>query len=262
MTDVLVTGSTGLIGQRILQSQGPSPLHAPRLVPWIRALDGDVLCLSDVRTSLDRRRPAALLHTAWLRTGTKAYEFDPKNHVWAEGTYQLAAECCRRGIWFIGVGTGLEYAGSRTDAYTQSKIRLRESLERFGPSLDLTWLRVFWVLAPQAGRPRVLGQFLEAKQLGAEFRLREADRRLDFIHLDDVASAMQCVLRNQLKGDLDVGSGSLRSVQQLLHPGEKSRVARDTSLRRIAHDPESRAADISQLMARGWVPDRTADYFS
>lgn len=260
MTHVLLSGPNGLIGSRIARLHSLNPRPSFQLSTWSRDLDGDVLSLHDIRRALDRRTPTAFLHCAWLKTGTASYDADQANHVWADGTSLLAEECATRGIWFIGLGTCLEHVGPDVNEYTKSKIRLRESLGLLGESLVFTWLRIYWVLEPRLGRPRVLGRWLSAQQNGVPFAPKEPYRSLDFIHADDVASAIEVVLTKQLRGDIDVGSGTLRTVQQLLQPAANSAwPVSDTK----GHTPfrgglRANAAALRQL---GWTPSRTDEYF-
>jgi nucleoside-diphosphate-sugar epimerase len=251
----LITGATGLLGSHVLER-------------WCDA-DGD---LALVERSVDdllepgapaalvrRVRPARILHLAWSASGTHGYRHSTENDAWRQATLELVGAAEEVGATMWATGTVVDASSSGSDAYTVAKRELRAEL---GPRIEahaMGWLRPFYVFDPDRGRPEVVGATVIALREGRAVELRTPTAAHDFVHAGDVASAALCALRQDLRGPIDVGSGRIRTVGELVAAlgatweGAAAGVG-------VTH-PET-AADIDRMLASGWSPTITEEFFA
>lgn len=253
---VLITGASGLIGRHVAANW-----DVPGLEPGIIDRHVDDLLKPGVPSDVvSRLRPVAVLHLAWVASGTDGYRDSPENEAWVEASLELERACRALGAWFIGTGTAVVKASGGRDAYSTAKTRLRHALSPRIEAGALTWIRPFYVFDPELRRPALVDEALSASTSGTALCLRTPNNNHDFIHASDVGRAISLVVRHRLVGDVQVGSGQLRSVADLVE-------ALGTKWCEEPHPPSlpiqsHEAADIQRLIALGWSPDATEEIFS
>lgn len=257
---LLVTGAQGFIGTHFVRAMEQASTLADWTVStWDRYIHESLLG-PNVERNLAREAPDALLHLAWAATGTADYESSAENVVWATATARLAKACADQGIWFIGTGTCLEkelpptsgtYVRAKVDANMAARTVLQPNL--------LTWVRPYWVVSLEDARPRVVRAALEASRSGAVFEPKEAGRRLDFIDVEDVATALVAIVMSATKGEIDIGSGRLRSVHELISllPVRMTPLDEGAALKWSVSVP----ASLDRLERIGWYPAHTEALF-
>lgn len=216
---LLVTGASGFLGRRIVPRLNSDATHGdPTVLAWSRATHGDLLDAEARRRILDGQQPDVVLHLAWLATGTPDYRDSPDNARWAEATTRFALEAQDRGIVFVGMGSMIEDDQSERSAYAISK---RAAAAAIGAqpesSSRVAWLRPSWIFDFTELRPRVLRAYVSAFASGRAFQPATPETLLDFVHLDDVASAIQIALDRRVRGQWNINAGHQVSVRDLIH---------------------------------------------
>ena len=262
MTDyitALITGADGFIGRHLLQRASSDNWSQDlNLVPWSRSVEGDVLDPEVFESVIESVDPEALIHLAWLRTGRANYETDPANEIWANATIAIIDQCERNGLWFIGVGTGLETDAKADETpYLVAKQRIYRRLQSATPALTWTWLRPHWVFCAEEHRPRVVRAAFEQVSRGEVFTPASPESNLDFVHVIDVVDGILYVLHNGLLGVQDLASGETRTVAELLATlGYPCTSVTDRDSKRPNSD-----ASLERLIALGWKPQETTRLF-
>ena len=216
---LLVTGASGFLGRRVLPRLRADASHVGfRVVAWSRETHGDLLDAEARRKALDEQPPDVILHLAWLATGTPDYRENPANKKWAAATAQLAVESQDRGIAFVGIGSMIEDDPLERCAYATSKRTASAVMaDLCGSTSQVTWLRPSWVFDFTELRPRVLRAYASSRASGRYFQPAAPGARLDFIHVDDVAGAIQVALERGVRGQWNINTGHEISVIDLIH---------------------------------------------
>ena len=254
MATALITGSSGLIGRRVLQ-QWPHDDFEAVLVDRSRE---DLLEPGTPMALIERHRPAVVVHLAWCASSTPGYRHSPDNARWVAASLELAAAARASGASTFATGTALDSSGGG-DAYASAKGRLRELLAPAVRNGELTWLRPFYVVSPEDGTPQVVADALRAARAGVPVELRTPESPHDFIHVDDVARAIVTCVQHRLHGTVDIGTGGLHTVHALAealgaHPAPPTGPGPD-----FPHHHQ--AADTAALAAVGWHPTTTEELF-
>jgi len=258
---LLVTGSTGFLGRRVLPLLQADPSFA-EVRAWDRRQDGDLLNPTDWGRVLDRVRPERVLHMAWLKTGTVDYEFAAENLEWSKQTVAMATSCIDGGISVVLIGSAIdsEPSSSTETPYLRAKKHLRAFVEAKSQSSPITLLRPTYIFDERTGRPRVLKEFYESNQ-SESFQILRPEVKRDYIHVEDVALAVALVARQPKPGPLDIASGVGRSTAALL---ASSLGVEDSqhSIRELILEESASDFDLSFLYSLGWSPRVTDKYFS
>lgn len=252
----LITGGSGLLGQHVLHHW--TSLLEPRLVD--RATH-DLLLPGTMTRLVEKERPDVVLHLAWVASGTPGYRDSTVNDAWVAASLEAHQACTAIGAHFIGTGTGLDTARAK-DRYGQAKQVLRTSLAPAIDSGQMTWLRPFYVVDVERGRPEVVAAALQAKASSQDVPLRTPHSSHDFVHVSDVGRAISLVVERQLSGPVDIGSGVTRRVHELVEAlGVAWRPDEPQDLQTLQASHAHAAADTSTLRAEGWYPTHTEELF-
>lgn len=235
---VLVTGARGFIGRRaiaLLAAAGHECLgigrtalpDAPR---GARFIPCDIFDQSDVRAMLMRERPTHLLHLAWVTTHGTFWQ-SPLNLDWLAASLQLVrAFADAGGERIVGAGSCAEYVWDGTPCdvertaltpaylYGVAKHALQMTVRAYAEqtTLSLAWGRVFFVYGPGEPAQKLVSSAIAELKVGRMPVSREWMRRLDFIHVDDVARAFASLVTSDLRGAVNIAGGDATSIGEVL----------------------------------------------
>jgi nucleoside-diphosphate-sugar epimerase len=252
---VMITGSTGLIGRWVRHLWPPeaelyevSRAHHDLLLPGVFA--------SIIRS----RRPSTVVHLAWAASSDPEYRTSDLNTEWFRATLDAINASLSINAEFFAVGTVIDDQ-IPADAYSAAKSALRAALAAPISSGQVTWLRPHYVFDPSAGRPRLLRAAMDAAQSSSAVSLRDPYASHDFVHAADVGAAIVAAVFAHLRGVIDIGSGRLHTVSDLVEACGAEWWAPSQATPTIAlHD--HRVARITPLTAIGWRPTETERYFA
>ncbi len=249
---ILLTGATGFIGSHVAQA-----LAGHEIV----TLGRDLL---DPCFRLPASRFDVCVHLAWYVEPGKYLE-SPLNKDWVEASLRLARNVnCRR---LVVTGTCFEYTMSAKrlseysstvpdTLYAQSKLALLRKLEAL--ELSPAWLRIFYQYGPREDSRRLVPHIINSVLRGEPALLTPGEQVRDFLHIEDVASAIATVATGNLTGAVNIGSGVGVTVREIAETIGDITGRRD--LIRLgakpysSTDPMHVVADNAKLRATGWKP--------
>jgi UDP-glucuronate decarboxylase len=282
---VFITGAAGFIGSHIaaratyaghevyaLVRANTNLRRIQAITPAPHLVVGDLTSPESYERALEAIRPDVCVHAAWYVEPGKYLLSDSNFELVGSGValaQRLAAAGCRR---FVGIGTCFEYDTSfgylseRTPTmaktpYAASKLALQLLLEQVGArtGLEVAWARLFYQFGPGELRNRLVPDVICTLLAEQEVKLSDGKQIRDFLHADDVASAVLAVSESDLVGPVNIGSGQPITVREIATMiatviGRPDLLAFGTIPPRVA-DPPFICADISRLVsATDWEP--------
>lgn len=245
MKSVLVTGAGGFIGRQclpILAERGYKIHALVRKVPDLNGLSEipiewhqfDLLKQEDsIAALLEETKPTHLLHLAWC-TEHGVYWQSLENFHWVSsslklleafknsgGKRALLTGTCAEYDWSQGHCNETDTALLSDSVYGKCKNALRSMAESFANQTDLSlaWSRIFLLYGPHEGKSRLIPYVINSLLDGQKALCSSGDQIRDFLHVEDVASALVAVLDSDLRGAINVSSGqgiALKDVVELL----------------------------------------------
>jgi nucleoside-diphosphate-sugar epimerase len=233
---ILVTGGRGFIGRRCLQRLADA---GHEIVAVSRAIDGvrhsgitwqraDLLERGAAERLIESVRPTHLLHLSWY-TKSPDYWSSPLNDDWARVSIDLVrAFIAAGGRRIVAAGTCAEYAWlgepcvetftplRPATRYGEMKLRALRAIEvlaRHG-GISLAWLRPFFAYGPGEEGSKLLSSNVERIRTGELVSLVQPGRRLDFIHVDDIAQAFVGLVACTAGGQFNVGTGRGTTIRE------------------------------------------------
>jgi nucleoside-diphosphate-sugar epimerase len=271
---VLVTGAAGFIGAHVvrqLTARGHETFAAVRPGSGAWRLDGvrDACTVVDLeldggvqtRSVLGEIAPDAVIHLAWYA------EPGRYRHAVAENVASLGASAalllaaadagCRRVV--LG-GTCLEHAVTPTrPIYDAAKVAVHRLSEGFADTgLNVACGHVFYLYGPLEDERRVIPSVIRALLAGESIATTTGHQRRDYLYVADVAAAFAMLAETTLTGGVDICSGSLVTLADVLRT-----VALETGrpdLLRLGDlgpaddDGYALAGDPGLLLSVGWRP--------
>jgi nucleoside-diphosphate-sugar epimerase len=253
----LITGASGLIGSWVLRHWPDDDTTAMA----IRHTDVDLLLPGAAADLVARTTPAQVVHLAWSASGSADYRTSDDNERWADATLELVKAARAAGVPVWLTGTAVDDTTDAADAYTRSKARLRTELAPLIEKSAIGWLRPYYVFDEERRRPALVDLATAARDRGETLHLRSPRQHHDFVHASDVGRAVVTAVSHGLAGEVQIGSGRLRSVSDLV-----TRVGATWSADETDQGPppthSDDTADTTRLTALGWAPTRTEEFFT
>lgn len=259
-TKLLITGSNGFIGKFVLAELGSKVKHEFEVITWDVSEMGSFLTKNSRNRVLNRVKPDRVLHLAWADTSAVDYDLDPLHSVWASESIEFMKECERHQIWFVGVGSAIDdqISGRIGSSYINSKIQLRREFEKYTSSELRTFVRPQYVISVDRTRPRVLALLTSEEGVNVN-RIREPEKKLDFIDVRDLASGIVQVLRQKVAGTVELGSGRFHTISELIEAVKKER----SGTLELLHDKKCSKSPFAplQILNQNWEPQHTFKLF-
>ena len=243
---LLVTGASGFIGRHTLPhlaKQGFEIHAVSRRPPASRLVEAagssitwhtaDLLQPGAPSELASALRPTHLLHLAWEATPGRFWQ-SPDNERWRVASGELLrAFLAHSGRRVVMTGSGAEYdwrAGRcdesstplrPTTPYSRSKDALRRELEQIGCAAagasgpSWAWARLFWQFGPGEADGRLVPSVISALLDGRQAECSSGVQRRDFLYVDDVGRALAMLLRSEVEGCVNIGSGQAIAVGEL-----------------------------------------------
>lgn len=280
---VLLTGAAGFIGSqiaRLLVREGHevSAIIRPQTDRWrvvdiereLVVIEGDLRALPELRNQLRAARPEICLHLAWHGWGMAAAE---ENLVSLGVSLDLLRTMpdlsCRR---FVAVGTCFEYDLTCDPLAETTPLRPRELYGTCKKSLFEVAQQFSLLTGVSVVAPRVFynyGPFQEVQRLvpsitlsllrGEVAKVTPGKQVRDFLHVQDVASAIWRAATSDLTGAVNIASAEPVTIEDLA-----MRIGRLLGKPHLVHlgalpyrpdEPMRILADATTLRQRlGWVP--------
>lgn len=227
MSEVLITGAAGFVGQRLCQAFASAGFEVTGLD---RRAPGSSACQHFLVSDLlapgqNAGRFATVVHLAGLLPGAPLSDLFAVN---VGGTSAVLRHFIRQGSHLILFSTGLVYGDqpgpfnetmpSRPrDVYAETK-HVAERVARIGCEMRqaaLTVLRPSIIYGSGAGAGMLLVPMMTALRRGEPFPMSAGEQRRDFVHVDDVASAVVALAQRRIAGVFNLAAGESHTVREV-----------------------------------------------
>ncbi len=282
---VVVTGAAGFIGSHvtrvllnagcevgIVTRPGNPLLRLHDVIDHLHVIPCDLADPLALRPALALWRPDCCIHLAWPVEPGK-YLTAPENVAALFTSLGLLDELIRAGCGHVVMaGTCAEYdtdAGFlREDGpirprtlYAASKLSLGLMAAQVADlaGIGLTWARLFYLFGPDEDERRVVPALIHALERGEAFPATAGTQVRDYLHVEDVATALWALAAGGARGAFNVCSGVPVTMRQVMETVEEivgsGQLIQFGALPIRAWDPPFICGDSQRLRdGTGWKP--------
>lgn len=240
--NILLTGSTGFVGSQVARQ-----LLQKGYAVRAHFLEGDDLSrISDIRDNLELleghlfdsteneladlcRNIDACIHSAWYAVPGK-YLRASENLNCVHGSARLFTELGKAGCKrCVGIGTCFEYDSNygflsedtptkSTSLYAATKTSTFLIGDQLSKIYDMSfaWARLFYLHGPYEDPRRLIPFVIDSLLRGKAADVSSGVQVRDYLHVEDVASAIVAVAESDLTGPVNIGSGSPVKVREIV----------------------------------------------
>jgi len=279
---VIVTGASGFVGKRLL----PKLVRAGFAVTAITSraisnevsndvvwLQGDLFDREQMKQVFDSVKPELLIHLAWDTEPGKFWS-SVINFEWCRATATLLelfknvdgqkvvmAGTCAEYDWSYGYLTEDATPAAPTTIYGQCKNATRQYTQEFCAQnkIEYVWARIFFPYGPGENSNKLIPLVVNALKKREEVRCTHAQQYRDYLHIDDVASALcHLVATSNVSGVFNIASGVPLKLESLVQACAQSfnypPLLKFGAIDVAADDPMMLVGDIRKLKQLGWQP--------
>lgn len=269
-----MTGATGFIGRQSLsrlQSLGYDvhAVYAELLPPkenegvtWHRA---NLLEPDAIASLLGKVRPTHLLHFAWYAVPGKFWTAS-ENLAWVKATITLMqafsdqggrravmAGSCAEYDWTFDHCSEASTPCRPATLYGACKHSTRLLLEAWSKQVDLSsaWGRIFFLYGPGEYPSRLVPSVIHSLLRDEPARCTHGNQVRDFMHVEDVAAGFVALLDSEVKGAVNIASGTPVSLKTVIYTIanylNKRGLVQLGAIPAPAGEPDALIADVARL---------------
>jgi len=288
---VLVTGAAGFIGSHLTRriagegnsvwavtSPGESTDRLSDILNRVSVMAVDLRDARAVQELVSTVRPDCAVHLAWYVT-TGKFWMAPENLDCVAMSLRLAQALAHSGCKrFVGIGTGYEYDSDYGflseditprrpgSLYGVCKNATREILQAYcqKTAMQFAWARIFHLYGPAEAEVRLVPAIILALLNGQVAKCTHGEQIRDYLHVEDVVSALWAIAKSEFCGPVNVGSGQPVKLRKIVET-----IARylnreeNLALGALPADPQEApllVADVRRLAnVIGWKPSITLE---
>lgn len=190
---------------------------------------GDLDDTPFIQSTLKKIKPNLAIHMAWYAVpGQYRTSFENTKHLQSGLNLALALRDagCKR---LVAAGTCFEYDTDQKvllestpakpkNLYASCKLGLHLILEQFSKlsGMETAWVRFFYQYGPFEDERRLVSSVIVSLLKNQAIKTTSGEQIRDFLHIEDVASAVCAVLQSRLTGAVNIGSGVPVSVKEIV----------------------------------------------
>lgn len=237
MNRVLVTGGSGFVGRYVVDALVAAGhevhvlgRHAPATTAGVVWHEVDLLDAVRLDAAVAGARPDAAIHLAWIATPGVFWNA-VENLAWVEASMRLfralSAAGCRR-VVFTSTCAEYDLSAGRCDEastplrpdtlYGTAKLATSSTALAAAGVLDLEVAigRIFFPYGAGEPAEKLVSATIRAILGGRRAACTAGTQRRDYVEVSDVASALVALLRSDVRGAVNIGSGRAVPVSQIV----------------------------------------------
>lgn len=261
-TKILITGPEGYIGKKLIQVLKTSQ-ERYEIIPWNREF-GPITNEKIFKSVLYKFRPDKVVLSAWQSTAGLDYEKNENHLLWPSITKMHIETCLKLQSKVIVFGSVVDsnlLPKDKNTDYIKSKIELRKIVDEKLPNDKLIYVRLHYVLDELSKKPRLFSDISESISRGEEFRPKDTESLKNYIHINDVISALLKLLEFDMNGVVDICSEYERNTYSLASClYKKSGIFYPDITKAFTRKSLPKSSTL-QLMKYGWAPNETNAFF-
>jgi len=272
---ILITGGSGFVGQAFRRAARESGHVLANLSRQAPDTSRDVHLPGSLAAppwpEIERFAPDACVHAAWITT-PGIYLESPENADWERWSLDFLGRLPALGVrQVVALGTCVEYrmgevclGEARTpldprSAYARAKCRVHAALRPVlgSAAVPFAWARLFYPYGEGEHPERLIRSLVRRLRADTTVTLRTPHSVKDYIHVDDVATALLAMLETRFDGAINLGTGTGIAVEVLAR--RLAAMLGRPELIEIPANPPSDpldrvVADSTRLRSLGWTP--------